>query len=96
MFYKFFEIVKFNFLGINVFILMMIFCFLFCVDLIRFVFLLLRSIVLVILCGGYWKEKNWCWIYESKIEEVFKIFGFCFLVVFCIKIMKNFVWNVYV
>ena len=94
--HKLSEIVKFNFLGINAFILMAILRFSFRVDPTRLVSLSLKSIVSAISRGGYWKEKNWCWIYESKTEEVFKIFGFCPSVAFCTKITKNFARNVYV
>ena len=83
------------FLGINAFILMTILRFSFRVDPTRLVSLSLKSIVSAI-SGGYWKEKNWCWIYESKTEEVFKISGFCPSVAFCTKITKNFARNVYV
>ena len=81
--HKLSEIVKFNFLGINAFILMAILRFSFRVDPTRLVSLSLKSIVSAISRGGYWKEKNWCWIYEGKTEEVFKIFGFCPSVAFC-------------
>ena len=85
------------FLGINAFILMTILRFSFRVDPTRLVSLSLKSIVSAISRGGYWKEKNWCWIYEGKTEEqVFKIFGFCPSVAFCTKITKNFARNVYV
>lgn len=56
--HKLSEIVKFNFLGINAFILMTILRFSFRVDPTRLVSLSLKSIVSAISRGGYWKEKT--------------------------------------